>query len=296
MVLVTGSGQARGALPRLRRFAMRFLLVAGFTAAGWLASVLLTSGTASADLIKLPQIPGVTSQQSTDKPVANTNKNLGLVDGLLGGVTSTLNNTLNTVGTTLNNTLGAVDNTLNNVTKTVDDVVDTVTDLPPKVLPPAKDGGLLPKPVDDLLGPGDKSTKDTTREVVETAPAAQEAAPPTAEPIAEAPAPTADRPQHDARRPTQAVAHPVRVGSVQEKAAPADNTPGPMPGPSGPVAPAAPAPTASAGGNGGWDARGMLAVLTPQTSLVPPHAGSLPATDSFTELGRSAGLPATPPD
>ena len=36
----------------------------------------------------------------------------------------------------------------------------------------------------------------------------------------------------------------------------------------------------------------MLAVLTSQTLLAPPHAGLLHATDSVTEVGRSAGLPA----
>ncbi|MFC0115262.1 hypothetical protein [Kibdelosporangium aridum] len=306
VVLVTGSGQARGALPMLRRLVTRFLLVAGFTAACWLASVLLTSGTASADLIKLPEIPGVTSsqQQSTEKPAKKNTTDL--VDGLLGGVTSTLNDTLGNVTTTVNNTVGTVTKTVTktvgNVTKTVDKVVDTVTDIPPAVLPPSgnDNDSLLPKPVTDLLTPEPKnsgSDKDTStaRDTVETVTSAPEAVPQTPEPAAEAPAAERPRLQHEARR-TQAVAHPVRVGSTQEKAAPADKKPGPLPGPSGPVAPAAPAPTASAGGNGGWDARGMLAVLIPQTSLVPPHAGLLHATDSVTEVGRSAGLPATPPD
>lgn len=332
VVLVTGSGQARGACAMLRRLVMRLLLLTGFTAAGWLASVLLMSGTASADLIKLPELPGITSapqqsaqqqsapqqsaQQSTRQPAkpakkVSSGQGGGLVGGLLGGVVSTVNTTVSTVTTTVTNTVNTVTktvtSTVSGVKKTVTTVVDRVTDSPQSTPGDDGDNSLLPEPVVDLLTPDPKSDTDTTtdsntaRGTVETT-AAEVPAPvvaatePPAPAVTEAPVTERPRVQHHEVRRTQATAHPVRVGSIQEKVAPADKSPGPMPGPSAPVAPAAPAPTASAGGNGGSDARGLLAVLTPHSALAPPQAGLVPREHTRTETGRCAGLPATAPD
>nr|CEL12717.1 hypothetical protein [Kibdelosporangium sp. MJ126-NF4] len=319
MVLVAGSGQAHGADTTLRRLVMRFLLLAGFTAAGWLATVVLTGGTASADLITLPKVPGLSSDQAKSSTPKDESGHGDLVGGLLGGVTSTVNNTLATVTTTVTSTVDmvtkTVETTVNGVTKTVTTVVDEVAKVPGKVLtpqPPSNnddhDGSLLPKPVTDLLTPQPKTPsqgKDTITDRAANETAVETAAPAATPVVVVAPTVTAEalEPEHprllqEARRTQELVAPApaVRALTTAQKVAPADNTPGPRPGPQAPVAPATPAPTASAGGNGGSDVRAILAVLTPQTLLTPPQAGLPRSDESFAEVGRSAGLPATPPD
>jgi hypothetical protein len=313
---VTGSGLARGAGAMLRRLVVRVALLIGFTAGAWLVGVLF-AGPASAD-VRLPlDLPGVNlnvagsehppTKASDAKSSKSGGQGLlgGLTSGLVGTVTETVGTTVTTVTTTVNNTVTTVTTTVNKtlgtVTKTVTKVVDNVAKLPEKVLTPPAGGGndkpLLPEPVTDLLDLGKKSTAtqtDTPR--ADAVPAAGTpavapavAAPPAAEAVVTAP----ERPQTN---PTHAAAHSVRVSSTSEKAAPADNRPGPLPSPTAPVAPAAPCPTYSSGGNGGSDARAMLAVLPVRTQLAPPSAGRLNQQHFVAELGRSAGLPATPPD
>lgn len=319
---MTGSGLARDAGAMLRRLVVRVALLIGFTAGAWLAGVLF-AGPASAD-VRLPlDVPGInlTGSGSSEQPAGTTKSKStkaakpegqgllgGLVGGLVGTVTNTVGTTVSTVTTTVSNTVTTVtttvDKTLGTVTKTVTTVVDGVTKLPDKVLsPPASSGDnskpLLPEPVTDLLDLGKKSGSTATQTDTQRADAASAAetpvvAPAEAAPLAaEAVTAPADR-QHALA--TQSAAHPVRVGSTSEKAAPADNRPGPLPSPTSPVAPAAPCPTFSSGGNGGSDARGMLAVLPAQAQLVPPSAARLHQQHFVAELGRSAGLPATPPD
>ncbi|MBE1466965.1 hypothetical protein [Kibdelosporangium phytohabitans] len=327
---MTGSGQARGAGTTLRRLVVRFALLVGFTAAGWLASVLLTSGTASADLIELPRIPGITAPQSQQaqaqhqKPAKapakkKTGKSGGgdLVGGLLSQVTSTVDDTLGTVTTTVTTTLDTVTKTVvttvDGVTKTVTTVVDQVAQIPGALLPPPQsgdddhDGGLLPDPIGDLLKPQPKTpspNKDTdaadrgTATVETPAAAIAAVAAPADVPVVEAPVTEHPRLLQEARRTSQLtiVPAPVKSAAAAHMVAPADNSPRPLPGPPAPVAPAAPAPTASAGGNSGSDARSILAVLTPRTTLAAPQAGLLHWDEAFAEVSRSAGLPATPPD
>jgi hypothetical protein len=332
VVLVTGSGLARGAGTMLRRLAVRVALLIGFTAGAWLVGVLF-AGPASADA-RLPlDLPGInlniggSSEQPSVSANATSSKKAGgakssgqgllggLVGGLVGTVTETVNTTVSTVTTTVNNTVSTVTTTVNNtvttvtttvnktlgtVTKTVTNVVDGVTKLPEKILsPPAgSDRPLLPEPVTDLLDLGKKSDSvptQTDTQRTDAVPVAETpaVAPAEAAPLAADAVPAAERPS---AQTTQSAAHPVRVGPTSEKAAPADNRPGPLPSPTAPVAPAAPCPTFSSGGNGGSDARGTLAVLPLQTQLAPPLAGRLHQQDFAAESGRCAGLPATPPD
>jgi hypothetical protein len=324
VVLVTGSSLARGAGTMLRRLVVRVALLIGFTAGAWLVGVLF-AGPASAD-VRLPlDVPGLnlngsgTSEQPAAKTKSKSAKNTtatkseghGLVGGLVGGLVSTVTNTVgttvSTVTTTVSGTLTTVtttvDKTLGTVTKTVTTVVDGVTKLPDQILPPPASQGsskpLLPEPVTGLLDLGKKSSSTATQTDTRRADAASAAETPVVAPAeavppaAEAVPALADRQRSHA---TQSAAHPVRVGSTSEKAAPADNRPGPLPSPTSPVAPAAPCPTFSSGGNGGSDARGMLAVLPSQAQLVPPAAAQLHQQRFAAELGRSAGLPATPPD
>jgi hypothetical protein len=321
VVLVTGSGLARGAGTMLRRLAVRVALLIGFTAGAWLVGVLF-AGPASAD-VRLPlDLPGInlniggSSEQPSVSANATSSKKAGgakssgqgllggLVGGLVGTVTETVNTTVSTVTTTVSNTVTTVTTTVNKtlgtVTKTVTNVVDGVTKLPEKILsPPAgSDRPLLPEPVTDLLDLGEKSDSvptQTDTQRTDAVPVAETpaVAPAEAAPLAADAVPAAERPS---AQTTQSAAHPVRVGSTSEKAAPADNRPGPLPSPTAPVAPAAPCPTFSSGGNGGSDARGTLAVLPLQTQLAPPLAGRLHQQDFAAESGRCAGLPATPPD
>jgi hypothetical protein len=314
VVLVTGSGLARGAGTMLRRLVVRVALLIGFTAGAWLVGVLF-AGPASAD-VRLPlDVPGVNlnAAGSEQPPATNAKKSKsggqgllgGLTSGLIGAVTETVGTTVTTVTTTVNNTVTTVTTTVNKtlgtVTKTVTNVVDGVTKLPEKVLSPPPGGGkdqpLLPEPVTDLLDLGKKpTTTQTETQRTDSVPAAvtpavapAKAAPPAADAVVTAP----ERPRtHTAPTAT----YPVRVGSTVEKAAPADNRPGPLPSPTAPVAPAAPCPTYSSGGSGGSDVRGMLAVLPLQTQLAPPSAGCLNQQRFVAESGRPAGLPATPPD
>ncbi|ONI73162.1 hypothetical protein ALI144C_45335 [Actinosynnema sp. ALI-1.44] len=322
VVLVTGSGQARGAGTTLRRLVVRFVMLAGFTAVGWLATTLLTSGTASADPTGLLKIPGITADQSQhQKPARAPAKKSGksgtggLVDGLLSQVTSTVDNTLVTVTTTVTSTVDTVTKTVvttvDGVVKTVTTVVGGVAQIPSEILTPQPSddgdtGDPLPDKVKDLLkqkAPSQQPKDTAAHAAVETpavavAPAAEPAAAPTA-PAVDAPVTEHPRLRQEARRTTQLSAAPVpqtKPVAVAHMVAPGDNTPGPRPGPSAPIPPAAPAPTASAGGNGGSDGRSALAVLTPHTPLVAPQAGLPHRDEAFAEVSRSAGLPATPPD
>lgn len=332
VVLVTGSGQARGADTMLRRLVLRFLMVAGFTAAGWLAGVLLTAGTASADPVSVPRVPGVgIAGASGDQHKSGHGD---LVGGLLGGVTSTLDSTLtsvtttvSTVTTTVTNTVTAtvdtVNQTVEHLDKAVSSVVEQVAQVPSKVLEPLPAGdsdtggdtgggsggghggdSLLPKPVTDLLSPHPKTSSPAKE--AERAPAAA-LAPPAASaapaaalaagPTAVAPAEHPRQLQEPRRAAKQAVTPPpARSSASTHMAGPGDRSPGPLPGPQSPVSPAAPAPSAAASGTGGSDARSVLAVLVPQTQLAAPRAGLPLGDETFAEVSRSAGLPATPPD
>ncbi|MBP2322263.1 hypothetical protein JOF56_002648 [Kibdelosporangium banguiense] len=272
------------------------------------------------------QPPAATNSKPTkDKNTKNTksarsgdnNGGLGgLIGGLVGGVTSTVTNTVTTVTTTVTKTvttvtttvtttLGTVTKTVSTVTKTVTKVVDDVAKLPEQILTPPpstndnKNDKSVLQPVTDLLNLGQNNGAQTDTQRTETPPSVQAPAvtPVTAPPAVQAPTAT-DRPRVTTEpRQAETTAVPARTtGWTSEKAAPTDNWPGPLPSPTAPGAPAAPCPTFSSGSNGGSDARGMLAVLPLQTQLAPPQAGRLHDQQFAAELGRTAGLPATPPD
>lgn len=300
--MVASSGPARGAGTRLRRLVVRLLLLAGFTAATWLAGVLL-AGSASAD-IRLPGLPvtvDISSPMDQPKPKQQqSNQGLGgLVGGLLGTVTNTVGTTVTTVTTTVNTTVNVVTNTVTNV-------VDTVTQIPPKVLPPSNGRPGLPpllpgNPVKDILSPpnnSDSGDNETAQRDATIAPAPAAVAPAVAPALVQA-EPTTQHPllRKESRSTTRHETRPVRVGNTEEKAAPADPRPRPLPAPAAPAAPAAPGPSFSPGNDGGSGARGVLAILTPQTRVAPPALlDRLQRQHPVAERGRTAGLPVTSPD
>ncbi|WP_132111402.1 hypothetical protein [Actinocrispum wychmicini] len=318
------SGPARDAGARLRRVVLRFLALAGFTALGWLAAVLL-AGAASADTgVPQTNVNAVQPHSSPTKKPARNGGNPGLVGGLVGGVLNTVDTTVGNVTTTVTNTVGAVTTTVTNtvgavtttVTNTVGAVTDalhqvitTVTDLPQHILPGGGQSGggitlppLVQDPVNDLLKPSAPKASKTT--ATEQPTARVEALAPVAETVAETPAPELTlvaEPQHS---------HSLRVASpdtghsdvhkanrAHERAAPGGNGPSPLPSPSGPMAPAAPGPSFSSGNSSGSGARGALAAVTPQARLAPPPlVGRLDRAHPVAERGHTPGLPVTTPD
>jgi hypothetical protein len=330
VIMTTSSGPAHSVGTRLTRLALRLLLLAGCTAAAWLAGVLL-AGSASADTglpisINVPQlnvgqlsVPRVelntapakkpAAKSTATKAASQDDQGLG---GLVGGLLSTVTSTVNNVTTTVTNTVGTVTTV---VSSTVNNVVTTVTTLPQHVLPPSGSNGgiglppLLPDSndgtlVSPILKPAPSHTGSSATEAAQRsndAPAAIAEAPEVAPAAVEStPAVEAEHPhvQPESRPLRPLTTREVRqAGNTHEKAAPADRGPNPMPTPTAPMTPVAPSSSFSSNNDGGAGARNALATLTSQTRLAPPPLlGRLDRQHPVAERGRTPGLPVTSPD
>src|SRR5882757_6266452 len=134
--LVADSGVTPGFGRRLRRFALRLAIGAGFAAFAWLLSSAVSAGTASA--AQNPQ--GAASADSAP----SGNDNGGLLGGLLGG----LGNTLSTTVSGVTSTVSAVTSTVSSVTggvvgglvNGVGDTLQTVTGAVTGVVAPITNG------------------------------------------------------------------------------------------------------------------------------------------------------------
>ncbi|HEY0450361.1 hypothetical protein, partial [Actinophytocola sp.] len=197
--------------------------------------------------------------------------------------------------------LGTVTSTLNGLTHVVVNVAATVLDhssfLAPIVLPPM--GGSLPDLLPDLL-PGLGAPADVTgtpRTGVVPVPAVPPATPAL-------PATIGIAPEHTPRAAEGAVTPRTtssRPGSAADRATDRTAEHADKPGPDQPVkAPAAPvAPggtsVSSAHDNSGG-ARGTHGMLTAQATLRPSAAGFTTRSRAADATGRVAGLPAISPD
>jgi hypothetical protein len=271
---VADSGVTPGFGCRLRRFALRLAIGAGFAAFAWLLSSAVSAGTASA--AQDPQ--GAAPANS----VPSGNDNGGLLGGLLGGLGNTLSTTVSAVTTTVSSVTGGV---VDGLVNGVGDTLQTVTGV---VAPPA-------------TGPSDGGTQagsDPRSPVVVRTPVAPATHQTIGVPIVAPPAPVA----------TPVVIHHVTT-SVAPKQVSATTPPAPAlaaptlpsrplpdPAPQPAPTPAVPASFSSAGHGFHGPARHTLGASSADTFAPFVAAFGVHAADSAAITGRSQGLPPTTPD
>jgi hypothetical protein len=283
--LVADSGGTPGFGRRLRRFALRLAIGAGFAAFVWLLSSAVSAGTASAAQNPQGAAPANSAPSGND--------NGGLLGGLLGG----LGNTLSTTVSGVTSTVSAVTSTVSSVTggvvgglvNGVGDTLQTVTGAVTGVVAPVTTGP---------SGGGTQVGSDPKPPVVVKTPAAPATHQTVSVPIVAPPAPAA----------VPAVIHHVTTSvapkqvSTATPPAPAlgaptlPSRPLPDPAPQPAPTPAVPASFSSAGHGFHGPARHTLGASSSDTFAPFLAAFGVHAADSAAITGRSQGLPPTTPD